>query len=129
MRFRLLFVPLALVLSLSLMVAACGGDSGSDGADVPADDVSISGLVAPDTFLAFEGQIYRLQDALQAAFVNEGFTKIGVATEADIDFEGDLEVFRREGDDAAVYTFSAAVTEEGEEEPTPGLWLRWELEP
>ncbi len=138
MRKRLLVVFLAAIASLSLLAAACGGDStpvvtdsddsGSETSDQQSGDgLTSSGVVAPDTFLTFEGQRYQLGDVFQADLISHEFTEIGVAAAADIDFEGELMVFRRSGDDAAVYTLSPAVDVEGEEEDVPPLWLRWEL--
>jgi hypothetical protein len=76
--------------------------------------------VAADTFLTFDGQRYRLQDTLEADLTDDDFTEVGVATDADIDFEGELLVFRREGDDEAVYTFSPTVEEEAADDGLPG---------
>jgi hypothetical protein len=113
MRISVLTISAAVVLSLSLVAAACGGDSGPRGADEPLEEApQSSGLVAPDTFLVFDGQRYRLQDTLQADLSDDDFTEIGVASKADIDVEGDLKVYVRDGDDDAVYTFSLPVLED-----------------
>ncbi len=113
MRLRLLLIPLTIVTGMALVAAACGGGSETGGREGAADeDAESLGLVAPDTFLTFEGQLYRLTDTLQANLIDDEFTAIGTATKADIDFEGDLTVFRREGDDEAVYTFSPPAREE-----------------
>ena len=139
MRQRWLIIFLAAIASLALIAAACGGDStpaapnsddfGSETSDQPSGDgePTSSGFVAPNTFLTLGGQRYELGDIFQANLITDQFTEIGVAAAADIDFEGELTVFRRSGDDAAVYTFSPAVEVEGEEEDVPALWLRWEL--
>ncbi len=139
MRQRWLIVFLAAIASLALLAAACGSDStpaapnsddsGSETSDQPSGDgeQTSSGFVAPNTFLTLEGQRYQLGDIFQADLITDQFTEIGVASAADIDFEGELKVFGRSGDDAAVYTFSPAVDVEGEEEDVPPLWLRWEL--
>ena len=130
-------VPLAAVASLALLAAACGGDSepaatnGDDSTPAAADDSagggpSSSGLVAPNTFLTFEGQRYQLREILQADLIADEFTEVGAASEADIDFEGELTVYRRDGDGAAVYTYSPAVDAEGEEGDVPALWEKWE---
>ncbi len=135
---RWLIVLLAAIVSLALLAAACGGDSpptvldrddsGSETSDQQSGDgLTSSGVVAPDTFLTFDGQRYQLGDVFQADLISYEFTEIGVAAAADIDFGGELTVFRRSGDDAAVYTFSPAVDVEGEEEDVSALWLRWEL--
>ena len=121
------FVPLVAVASLALLAAACGGDSGPAASDEPAGGgPASSGLVAPDTFLTFDGQRYQLREVLQADLISDEFTEIGVASEADIEHEGDLKVYGRQSDGAAVYTFSPAVDAEGEEGEVPALWLRWE---
>ena len=139
MRERWLIVFLAASASLALLAAACGGDStpavseSDDSGPAAVDDstggdgLSSSGFVAPNVFMTFDGQRYQLGDVFQADLISHEFTEIGVASTADIDFEGELTVFRRSGDDAAVYTFSSAVDVEGEEEDVPAQWLRWEL--
>ncbi len=127
MRLRWIAVPLVAVASLALLAAACGGDSGPAASDEPdGEGPASSGLVAPDTFLTFEGQRYQLREVLQADLIAEEFTEVGVASEADIDYEGELTVFRRQGDGAAVYTFSPAIDTDSEEGDVPALWLRWE---
>ena len=138
MRQRWLIVFLATIASLALLAAACGGDStptdpssddsGPETSDQPSGDgLTSSGVVVPDTFLTFDGQRYQLGNVFQADLISNEFTEIGVASAADIDFEGELAVFSRSGDDAAVYTLSPAVDVEGEEEDVPAQWLRWEL--
>ncbi len=98
MRRSLLFISAAVVLSLSLIAAACGGDSDPRSADESLDEVpQSSGLVAPDTFLVFDGQRYRLQDTLQDDLTDNDFTEIGVASKADIDFEGEFKVYAIDG--------------------------------
>ena len=139
MRQRWLIVFLAAIASLALIAAACGSDStpaapngddsGSETSDQQSGDgePTSSGFVAPNTFLTLEGQRYQLGDVFEADLISDDFTEVGAALEADIDFDGELTVFRRQGDDSAVYTFSPAVDAEGEEEDVPALWLRWEL--
>ena len=137
MRQRWLIGFLAAIAALALLAAACGGAStpaatdGDDSGPAATDDSTggpeLSGFVAPNTFLTLEGLRYQLGDVFQADLISDQFTEIGVASEADIDFEGELTVFLRSGDDAAVYTFSPAVDGPGEEEDVPALWLRWEL--
>ena len=139
MRQRWLIVFLVAIASPALIAAACGGDStpavsdsdnsGSETSDQPSGDgeATSSGLVARNTFLIFEGQRYQLGDIFQANLITDQFTEIGVASEANIDFDGELTVYRRQGDDAAVYTYSPAVDMAGEEEDVLALWLRWEL--
>lgn len=127
MRLSWISVPLVAVASLALLAAACGGDSEPAASDEPADDVpASSGLVAVDTFLTFDGQRYQLREILQADLISDDFTEVGVAAEADIDYEGELKVYQRQGDDAAVYTFSSAADAEGEEGGVPALWEKWE---
>ena len=113
MRRSLLLISATVVLSLSLIAAACGGDSGPRSADLPIDEgPQSSGSVAQDAFLVFDGQRYRLQDTLQDDLTDNDFREIGVASKADIDFEGELKVYAREGDDDAVYTFSPLILED-----------------
>ena len=138
MRVHWIAVPLVAVASLALLAAACGGgdsgpaatngdDSGPAAADEPTGGApTSSGFVAPNTFLTFEGQRYQLRDVLQADLISDEFTEIGVASEADIDFEGELKVYRGQDDGAAVYTYSPAVDGGSEEGDVPALWLRWE---
>ncbi len=139
MRQRWLIVFLAAIASLALLAAACGGDStpavsdsdnsGSETSDRPSGDgePSSPGFVAPNVFMTFEGQRYQLGDIFQANLISDDFTEVGAASEADIDFDGELTVFHRQGDDSAVYTYSPAVDEGGEEGDLPALWNRWEL--
>ena len=145
MRQRWLIVFLAAIASLALLAAACGGDStpaatnsddsGSETSDQPSgdeptssggDEPTSSGFVAPNVFMTFDGQRYQLRDVLQANLISDDFTEVGAASEADIDFDGELTVFRRQGDDSAVYTYSPAEDAEGEKFDLPALWLRWE---
>ena len=128
MRLRWIAVPLVAVASLALLAAACGGgDSGPAASDEPdGEGPASAGLVGPDTFLTFEGQRYRLREILQADLVSEEFTEVGVASEANIDYEGELTVFRHQGDDVAVYTFSPPIGADGGEGGVPALWFRWE---
>ena len=132
MRIPWLFLPLLAVASLALLAAACDGDGGGPAASNdkdsgPADTgPSSSGAIVPDTFLRFDGQRYELRDILQADLVTDEFTEVGTASEADIDYEGDLKVFRRSGDDASVYTFSAAIDVAAEEGDAPATWAQWE---
>ncbi len=138
MRQQWLIVFLAAIASLSLLAAACGGDSTpavSDSDDSgPAaasdssggDEATSSGFVAPNVFMTFEGQRYQLRDVLQANLIADDFTEVGATSEADIDFDGELTVYRRQGDDTAVYTYSPAVDAEDEEGDLPALWNRWE---
>ncbi len=138
MRQRWLIVFLAAIASLALLAAACGGDStpavsdsdnsGSETSDQPSGggEPASSGFVAPNVFMTFEGQRYQLRDVLQADLISDDFTKVGAASEADIDFDGELTVFHRQGDDSAVYTYSPSVDAEGEEGDLPALWEKWE---
>ena len=138
MRQRWLIVFLATIASLALLAAACGGDStpavsdSDDSGPAAADDspggdeATSSGFVAPNVFMTFEGQRYQLRDVLQANLITDQFTEIGVASEANIDFGGELTVYRRQGDDSAVYTYSSAIDIGGEEGDLPALWNRWE---
>ncbi len=138
MRLRWIIVPLLAVTSLVVFAAACGGDSGpaatngDDSGPAAADDstgegLTSSGFVAPNTFLTLEGQRYQLGDVFQADLISDEFAEIGVASEANIDYDGDLTVYRRLGDDAAVYTYSPAVDGGSEEGDVPALWDKWEL--
>ena len=101
----------------------------TDDGEVSVTNVPSMGSVAADTFLTFEGQRYRAVEVLQASLVAEAeFQKIGITTEADIDFEGELKVYRRLGGETAIYTFSPPIEVEGEDSSVPALWLRWEPE-
>ena len=132
MRIPWLYLPLLAVASLALLAAACNGDGGGPAASNdkdsgPADTgPSSSGAIVADTFLTFQGQRYELRDILQADLVGDEFAEIGVASEADIDYESELKVYTRAGDDAAVYTYSSAVDGDGEEGDAPATWAQWE---
>ncbi len=132
-----LLASIGLIGLVALLAAACGGNSSlevprdtGDGAaqtDEPSDGgPASSGLVAPSTFLTFNGKSYELKETLQASLITEEFEEIGIATKADIEHEGELRVYRRPGDESAVYTLSPAVDSDGEEGDVPALWLRWE---
>jgi|GEM_PF-2821624 len=95
----------------------------------PSNGDTTSGSVAPNTFMTFEGQRYRLVDLEQANLIDQSqFYELGVATKADIDYQDQLKVYRRQGDDAALYTYTPATDVEGEEHDVPALWFRWEPE-
>ena len=132
MRIPWLSMPLLAVASLALLAAACNGDGGgpaaSDDKDTgpAAGGPSSSGAIVPDTFLTFGGGQYELTDVLQADLISDELTEVGVASKADIDYEGQLKVYTRAGDDAVVYTYAAAVDGEGEEGDTPATWAKWE---
>ncbi len=127
MRQRWLIVFLAVITSLALLAAACGGDSTPAASDQPSGDgLTSSGVVAPNVFLTFDSQRYQLREVLQADLISDDFTEVGAASEADIDFDGELTVFRRQGDDSAVYTYSPAVDAEDEEGDVLALWEKWE---
>ena len=138
MRQRWLIVFLAAIASLSLIAAGCGDDStpavsDSDDSDPAAaddssggDEATSSGFVAPNVFMTFDRQRYQLRDVLQANLISDEFTEVGAASEANIDFDGELTVYRRQGDDSAVYTYSPAVDAEDEDGDLPALWNRWE---
>ena len=132
MRIRWLSLPPLVVASLALLAAACNGDGGGPAASNdkdsgPADaGPSSSGAIVADTFLTFDGKQYELRDVLQADLISDEFTEIGAASEADIDYVGELKVYTRAGDGSAVYTYSDAVDGEGEEGDTPATWAKWE---
>ncbi len=132
MRLSRLSLPLLAVASLVLLAAACNDNGGKPAASNdddpgPADGgPSSSGAIVPNTFLTFNGRQYELRDVLQANLISDEFTEVGVADKADIDYEGQLKVYTRAGEDAAVYTYSAAVDGPGEEGDTPATWARWE---
>ncbi len=126
---------IALGAAAALAIAAgvaCGGDGGSDedardgatGGEQPV--VSSGGAqTVPNTMLTFDGARYRLSDIQQADLIDGGeFERIGAATDADIDYEGELAVYSRAGDDGAVWTRMEA-REGAVDEGTPALWYRW----
>lgn len=130
MRIPWLSLPLLVVASLALLAAACNDGGGGPAASSDDDSgpagagPSSSGAIVPDTFLTFDGKQYELRDVLQADLISDEFTVVGVASEANI--EGDLTVYTRAADDAAVYTYSPAVDGEGEEGDAPATWAQWE---
>ncbi len=129
MRISKIVITVFALVALFVLAVACGGSDAavpSGGNEPSADGPVSSGLVAPETFLTFDGQRYQLQDTLQADLVADDFVEVGVASEADIDYEGELGVYRWAGDDSSVYTLSPALDEEGVEQDIPALWLKWE---
>lgn len=131
---------LRLLLALSMMaflvlVAACGdGDSQPvttarpriSGAPTP----SGGGAVPADTFLTFDSQRYVLREVLaDPSIPASDFVEIGTASQADIDYAGELKVYRRQGDATYVYTYSPPASVGGQENAVPAAWLRWEPAP
>jgi hypothetical protein len=134
---RLALGGAVLIVASAILAGACGDDD--DGAGTPAEptatvadagaSVPSSGSVAPNTFLTFEGQQFRLVELLQADLIDEGaFEEAGEASEADIDQE-DLTVYRKADDPDAVYTYAPGIEGEAVGEGVPALWYRWSLEP
>jgi hypothetical protein len=128
----------ALIASLAILAGACGDDNGDDDAgtvqptptaSLAGGSVPSSGSVAPNTFLTYDGERYRLVDLQQADLVDESeFEELGEASQADID-QDDLTVYRKADDADAVYTYSEPVESEVVGEGSPGLWYRWTPEP
>jgi len=134
MRMRWALVVLFVLLSLSLVATACGGDgsepSPADNGNPPGLPANSSGAVAPDTFMTFDGQRYQLRDVLTDPNIAAAeFSEIGAASAADVEHEGDLKVFSRQGEDSAVFTYSAPVEAADPEYSTPAIWYRWEPAP
>jgi len=137
-RNRVTLSAAAILAGLALLAGACGKDDDDDDrspTEQPATvsdaggSVPSSGSVAPNTFLTFEGQQYRLVDLLQADLIDDSdFEDVGEATEADIDQE-DLTVYRKADDADAVYTYAEPIESEAAGEGIPALWYRWTLEP
>lgn len=127
----------AILASLAVFVGACGSDDdapsdrpqASETTSDPGASVPSSGSVAPNTFLTYDGQRYRLVELMQADLIDDGgFQEVGEATDADIDQE-DLTVYRKGDDPDAVYTYAEGTESEAVGEGIPALWYRWELEP
>ncbi|MBI2913455.1 MAG: hypothetical protein HYY03_06000 [Chloroflexi bacterium] len=130
---------LRLLLALSMMaflvlVAACGGDSQpittarprTSGAPTP----SGGGALPGDTFLTFDSQRYVLREVMADPTIPASdFTEIGAASQADIDYVGELKVYRRQGDNVFLYTYSPPAIVGGQEDAVPAAWLRWERAP
>jgi len=108
----------ASLLAVGIFLGGCSDDD--DGnvqqptagpAETPAGGgaVTSNSSVAPNTFLTFEGDRYRLESLEQANLAPDDgeYTEVGTASEADID-QADLTVFRREGEPDAVYTYADA---------------------
>lgn len=88
----------ALAAAIFILASACGdgGGKGRSTSTVQPTANEPSGVssssVAPNTFLTYEGQRYRLVGLEQANLVDEGeFEQLGVASVADID-QADLTV-------------------------------------
>ncbi|HWO73872.1 MAG TPA: hypothetical protein VNN21_09980 [Dehalococcoidia bacterium] len=106
----------------AVVLLACGGD-GTRTTDDGGAMVSGAGSVAPNVFLRFEGRTYRLRDLLQANLPEAAgdYREVGSTTDADIDFDGRLRLYKRAGDPDALYSYSPGVP------GTSGqaFWLRW----
>lgn len=135
----------AVVVGAAALAVACGDDDDDGGAATgsptavatptaspdggASGSVPSVGSVAPNTFLTYEGERYRLVELLQADLVDESaFEEAGEATEIDIDQE-DLMVYTKADDPDAVYTFSPGTESDQVGEGIPALWYRWSLEP
>ena len=137
-RNRVTLSAAAILASLAVLAGACGSDDDDSdnsrtepsatvsdaGGSVPS-----SGSVAPNTFLTFNEQQYRLVELMQADLIDDsGFEEVGEASDADIDQE-DLTVYRKSNDPDAVYTYAEGTESEAVGEGIPALWYRWTLEP
>ena len=133
MRMRWALVVLFVLLSLSLLATACGDGSEPSppaGNQPEGAAPNSSGAVAPNTFMTFDGQRYLLRDVLTDPNTRATeFSEIGVASDADVEHEGDLKVFSRQGEDSAVFTYSPPVEAADPEYSTPAVWYRWEPAP
>lgn len=113
-------------LLIAMLILACSEPEEASPAADRGDPgvVSSSGMVVPNTFMTFEGKRYRLVEVLQANLIDEkAFRKVRATQQADIDFAGSLDVFRRDGEPVGLYTFSKGQgTGEAAVAPT---WLRW----
>lgn len=137
-RNRLALGGATLIAILAILAGACGDDNGNNDSETvqPTPTVSLeggsvpsSGSVAPNTFMTYDGERYRLVDLQQADLVDESeFEELGEASEADID-QDDLTVYRKADDADAVFTYAEPVESELVGEGTPGLWYRWTPEP
>ena len=133
MHLRLL-LPLS-AMAFLVLLAACGdGDSQPvttarsriSGAPTP----SGGGALPGDTFLTFDGRRYILREVEAASSIPAtDFVEIGTASQADIDYVGELKVYRRQGDATYVYTYSPPASVGGQENAVPAAWLRWEPAP
>lgn len=129
MRKRLLVLGMLSVLSVAaLLGAACSDDdSDSNSAEPAAEDpgpVTVPGSsmgMVVEAFLTFEGAQYRLEDIFQADLIDSAFAELGEASQFELD--GDPTIYRREGDEGAVYTFWEG-SGEGEEASLDS-WYRW----
>jgi hypothetical protein len=115
---------IAFLAALAAVLAiACGGGEATQATDDDAGVVSGAGSVAPNVFLRFEGKTYRLHDLLQANLPDAAgdYREVGSTTDANIDFEGRLRLYKRAGDPDALYSYSQGFP------GTPGqaFWLRW----
>lgn len=137
LRFRNMSMSLAigLLAALAVVAVACGGDdtppaeTSNDPAVSDLDGGSVSpggGMIAPNTFLEYAGKRYQLVNMVQADFLDRAeFTEVGVATDIDIDADGPVTVYARNGDETGVWTYAEEVDGEA---GAPGLWMHWELD-
>jgi hypothetical protein len=116
------FIAVGAIALLATLAVACGGGGKAPESNDGAGAVSSAGMVAPDTFLTYDGQRYELVNILQEDFVSRSeFQVAGEATEADVDMKGDMRVFIRTGDAGSIYTYSAPTADD------TGFWLAWRL--
>ena len=126
MKLRAFLLTGAIPLIAALTIACSNGDddrapaTGADAGGGAAGIVPAAGeLIAPGQYLTFEGKRYELVNLLFEDLSEGEFEVIGEASQSDVDVQGDLRVFRRDGDPDAVYTYSARTVED------PAYWLAW----
>jgi hypothetical protein len=122
------FALAVLLGSLHFVAIACGGNSeraAPEGDESVGDVPTSSGLATDGTFLNFDGRRYELQGTTEGQLPADEFTEIGVASEADIDFEGELVVYRRARDDYTVYTLPLGLSEDRGEADVVLVWQEW----
>lgn len=122
---RLLLVVVVLVVPL---VLACSGSNVKAPAETKSEGnsggITSGAMVVPNTFMTYDGRKYRLVEVLQANLLDDkAFQKVGTTQQADIEFTGSLDVFRRDGDASGRYTLSKG--QGSGEAAVPATWLRW----
>ena len=120
---KLKMIVTGAVIALAVLAIGCGGSDEPE-VSVPEENPQVvtpgGGLVAPNTFLSYEGGRYELVHFMQVDMTDESeFRPVGEATEASIDLTGGSTVYERDADPEAVYTLAPASADD------VAMWLRW----
>jgi hypothetical protein len=126
---QLLIVALLAPLAFGLFVACGNDDTERDNGSTVGDDsvpTEITGIDENAT-IDFAGQRWKIVDVVTRAEPDDmtgRYTEVGVVERASVELEGEVKVYRKDGDGGAIYTDPLRPQSGGSEGPHP-LYLRW----